>query len=75
MSTPKSNVKLFGNARPLTFRKSEYKNELFSIEGSGTLIANNINQTFEHVNTKNNIQMIASILKRYRSLGYMKYVG
>jgi len=53
--------------------KACIKNELFSIEGSGTLIANNFNETFEHVNTENDIQMIASILKRYRSLGYLKF--
>jgi len=53
--------------------KACIKNELFSIEGSGTLIANNFNETFEHVNTQNDIQMIASILKRYRSLGYLKF--
>jgi N-acetylglutamate synthase-like GNAT family acetyltransferase len=53
--------------------KACIKNELFSIEGSGTLIANNFNETFEHVKTENDIRMIASILKRYRSLGYLKF--
>jgi N-acetylglutamate synthase-like GNAT family acetyltransferase len=53
--------------------KACIKNELFSIEGSGTLIANNFNETFELVKTENDIQMIASILKRYRNLGYLKF--
>jgi len=48
------------------------KNELFSLEGSGTLIANNFNETFETVSNENEIRIISSILKRYRGLGYLK---
>ncbi|KPA14044.1 N-acetylglutamate synthase [Candidatus Magnetomorum sp. HK-1] len=48
------------------------KNELFSLEGSGTLIANNFNESFEPVSTENDIRIISSILKRYRSQGYLK---
>jgi N-acetylglutamate synthase-like GNAT family acetyltransferase len=53
--------------------KACIKKELFSIEGSGTLIANNFNETFEHVDTENDIRMITSILKRYRSQGFLKF--
>jgi len=53
--------------------KACIKNELFSLEGSGTLIANNFNESFELVKTENDIRMIASILKRYRSEGYLKF--
>jgi len=52
--------------------KSCIKNELFSIEGSGTLIANNFNETFSPVQTENDIQMIITILKHYRNQGYLK---
>jgi N-acetylglutamate synthase-like GNAT family acetyltransferase len=48
------------------------KNELFSLEGSGTLIANNFNETFHRIATESDIRIISSILKHYRGEGYLK---
>ncbi|MBF0450412.1 MAG: GNAT family N-acetyltransferase [Candidatus Magnetomorum sp.] len=48
------------------------KNELFSLEGSGTLIANNFNETFHRIATEDDIRIISSILKHYRGQGYLK---
>jgi len=48
------------------------KNELFSLEGSGTLIANNFNETFHRITTEDDIRIISSILKHYRGEGYLK---
>ena len=52
--------------------KQSIKYELFSIEGSGTLIANNFAETFEPVQTDADLRMIAEILKIYRRLGFIK---
>lgn len=52
--------------------KKTIRCELFSIEGSGTLIANNFAETFEPVRTHEDLRMISDILKIYRRLGLIK---
>lgn len=52
--------------------KKTIRCELFSIEGSGTMIANNFTETFGPVRTGDDLQMIAGILKIYRRLGFIK---
>ena len=52
--------------------KKTIRCELFSIEGTGTLIANNFTETFEPLHTGEDLRMIAGILKIYRRLGYIK---
>ncbi|MBW2592882.1 MAG: GNAT family N-acetyltransferase [Deltaproteobacteria bacterium] len=52
--------------------KKSIRCELFSIEGSGTMIANNFTETFEPVRTNEDLRMIAGILKIYRRLGFIK---
>ncbi len=52
--------------------KKTIRCELFSIEGSGTLIANNFAETFESVRTHEDLRMIAGILKICRRLGFIK---
>ena len=52
--------------------KKTIRCELFSIEGSGTLIANNFTEIFEPVQTDEDLRMISGILKIYRRLGFIK---
>jgi len=52
--------------------KNKIKTELFSIEGTGTLIANNFNEVFLKLETDDEIDVIAGILKSYRGEGYLK---
>jgi N-acetylglutamate synthase-like GNAT family acetyltransferase len=52
--------------------KKTIRGELFSIEGTGTLIANNFTESFEPLGTREDLRMIAGILKIYRRLGHIK---
>ncbi len=52
--------------------KHSIRNELFSIEGSGTLIANNFTESFMPVESNSEMNLIDGILKLYRSEGYLK---
>lgn len=52
--------------------KNVIKHELFTIEGCGTLIANNFGERFQAVTTEEDLRVIDGILKLYRSEGYLK---
>ena len=52
--------------------KQKIKHELFTIEGSGTLIADNFNEVFARVTSDEEARVVAGILKLYRGEGYLK---
>jgi N-acetylglutamate synthase-like GNAT family acetyltransferase len=52
--------------------KNAIKNELFTIEGCGTLIANNFVETFKPVSTEEDMRVINGILKLYSREGFLK---
>ena len=52
--------------------KNKIKHELFSIEGTGTLIANNFEETFSQVDSDEEVDITAGILKLYRGKGFLK---
>ena len=52
--------------------KNAIKHELFTIEGCGTLIANNFGERFQAVSTEEDVRIIDGILKLYRSDGFLK---
>ncbi|NNG02273.1 MAG: GNAT family N-acetyltransferase [Desulfobacteraceae bacterium] len=52
--------------------KHSIKHELFTVEGSGTLIANNFTENFTAVRTEEDARIVADILKTCRNLGYLK---
>lgn len=52
--------------------KNTIKNELFTIEGSGTLIANNFTETLSRVESIKDINVVAGILNSYRYSGFLK---
>jgi len=52
--------------------KNAIRHELFTIEGVGTLIANNFGERFQPVVTEDEVRFIDGILKLYKSEGYLK---
>jgi N-acetylglutamate synthase-like GNAT family acetyltransferase len=56
----------------LPARKNSIKHELFTVEGTGTLIANNFNEEFIPVETEEDIEMVTGILNLYKKKGYLK---
>ncbi len=52
--------------------KGVIKGELFTIEGSGTLIANNFTETAEPVETDADVDLVSGILKQARKEGFIK---
>lgn len=52
--------------------RNAIKYELFTIEGHGTLIANNFVERFQPVSTEDDVRIIDGILKLYKSEGYIK---
>jgi amino-acid N-acetyltransferase len=52
--------------------KNAIKHELFTIEGYGTLIANNFVERFEPVSTDGDVRIIEGILKLYKHEGFLK---
>ena len=52
--------------------KNTIKHELYTVEGTGTLIANNFSETFKTAETADEIEMIRSILNQYKREGYLK---
>jgi amino-acid N-acetyltransferase len=52
--------------------KNTIKHELFTIEGHGTLIANNFMEQFKPIGAEEEIRLVKGILKRYKHLGYIK---
>lgn len=61
-----------GRVHILSAAKQTIKNELFTIEGSGTLIANNFYETFSPVSSDEDVEIIDGILKIYKKQGYLK---
>jgi N-acetylglutamate synthase-like GNAT family acetyltransferase len=52
--------------------KNAIKHELFTIEGHGSLIANNFVEQFKPVETKEELRLIKGILHLYKHKGYIK---
>jgi amino-acid N-acetyltransferase len=52
--------------------RNTIKHELFTIEGSGTLIANNFNERFDPVANPADVKMVLGILGLYKRKGYIK---
>lgn len=52
--------------------KNAIKHELFTIEGFGTLIANNFVERFQPVAREGDVRVIEGILKLYKSEGFLK---
>ncbi len=52
--------------------KNTIKHELFTIEGHGSLIANNFVELFKPIGSEDEIRLVKGILKRYKHLGYIK---
>ena len=52
--------------------KNTIKHELFTIEGSGTLIANNFTETFSKVNGFKEANIVVGILSSYRRSDFLK---
>ena len=48
------------------------KHELFTVEGSGTLIANDFKEDFRQVQTDEEVAIVFRILQMYRRSGYLK---
>lgn len=59
----------------LPVRKHTIKHELFTVEGTGTLIANNFEEAFIPIVSEEDEQLLAGILKLYQSKGYLKPRG
>lgn len=56
----------------LPARKHTIKHELFTVEGTGTLIANDFEETFAPLATEADEQLVAGILDLYKKKGYLK---
>jgi len=52
--------------------KNAIKHELFTIEGHGTLIANNFMESFQPVSREDDVTIINGILNLYKNEGYIK---
>jgi amino-acid N-acetyltransferase len=52
--------------------RHKIKHELFAIEGSGTLIANDFHEAFTGIRGGDDVRIVYDILKRYRRSGYLK---
>ena len=52
--------------------KHTIKHELFTIEGSGTLIANNFEETFSNVESRREADIIFGILNQHKHEAYLK---
>ena len=52
--------------------KYAIKHELFTIEGHGTLIANDFLEIFQPVSCENDVILINGILKLYKNEGFLK---
>ncbi len=52
--------------------KNTIKHELFTVEGSGTLIANNFEEIFRQVQTDEDVAIVHRILTLYKRSGFLK---
>jgi amino-acid N-acetyltransferase len=51
--------------------KKTIKHELFTVEGTGTLIANNFEETFRQVKTDEDVALVHRILEMYKRSGFL----
>jgi amino-acid N-acetyltransferase len=59
-------------AHVLQAGKNAVKHELFTIEGSGTIIANDFHETFSRALSENQARMVSGILDIYKKEGFLK---
>ncbi len=59
----------------LPVRKNTIKHELFTVEGTGTLIANNFQESFLPIVSDEDEELLTGILNLYKSGGYLKPRG
>jgi N-acetylglutamate synthase-like GNAT family acetyltransferase len=59
----------------LPARRHAIKHELFAVEGSGTLIANDFQENFLPIVSEKDVQMVCAILDLYKAKGYLKPRG
>ena len=52
--------------------KNAVKHELFTVEGSGTLIANNFTEIFARLSSSDDVKIVAGILSISKGEGYLK---
>ena len=52
--------------------KNAIKHELFTVEGAGTLIANNFQEDFRQVQTDEEVAIVHRILEMYKRSGFLK---
>jgi amino-acid N-acetyltransferase len=52
--------------------KNTIKQELFTIEGTGTLIADNFEEVFRSAETEDDVSLVTGILKLYKKGGFLK---
>lgn len=52
--------------------KNAVKHELFTVEGSGTLIANNFTEVFSRLSSDDDVKIVAGILSLSKGEGYLK---
>ncbi len=52
--------------------KNSIKHELFTVEGAGTLIANNFQEAFRQVQTDEEVAIVHRILEMYKRSGFLK---
>ncbi|MCP4688515.1 MAG: GNAT family N-acetyltransferase [Desulfobacterales bacterium] len=52
--------------------RHKIKHELFSIEGSGTLIANNFGETLATIHTEDDVNIVLDILGSYKTQSFIK---
>jgi amino-acid N-acetyltransferase len=52
--------------------KNTIKHELFTVEGAGTLIANNFQENFRQVRTDEEVAIVHRILEMYKRSGFLK---
>jgi len=59
----------------LPVRKNTIKHELFTVEGTGTLIANNFQESFLPIVNDEDEELLSGILDLYKGQGYLKPRG
>ncbi len=52
--------------------KNTIKHELFTVEGTGTMIANNFTEEFRQVQSDEDVALVGRILAMYKKSGYLK---
>lgn len=56
----------------LSAGKNSIRQELFTVEGSGTMIANNFTETFRRVESDEDVAVVNRILSMYKKAGFLK---